>query len=85
MSEHNTRTLPPVLPAPQDLDDFIFHWESNIPPVSDVKGSTHARFPSGKPYDSACLPDRIEENGERCCIRSLFFYPYRPLAAYETC
>ena len=33
MSEHNTRTLPPVLPAPQDLDDF--HWESNIPPVSD--------------------------------------------------
>ena len=35
MSEHKTRTLPPVLPAPQDLDDFIFHWESNIPPVSD--------------------------------------------------
>ena len=35
MSEHNTRTLRPVLPAPQDLDDFILHWESNIPPVSD--------------------------------------------------
>ena len=27
MSESNTRTLPPVSPAPQDLDDFIFHWE----------------------------------------------------------
>lgn len=35
MSEHDTHTLPPVPPAPQDLDDFIFRWESEVPPVSD--------------------------------------------------
>lgn len=35
MSESNTRTLPPVSPAPQDLDDFIFHWERDLPTTSE--------------------------------------------------
>lgn len=35
MSESNTRTLPPVSPAPQDLDDFIFRWEGDLPTTSE--------------------------------------------------
>ena len=35
MAEHDTRSLPPVPPAPQDLDDVIFRWDSDVPPVSD--------------------------------------------------
>ncbi len=34
MAEPNPRTLPPP-PPPRDLDDFIFRWESDVPPVSD--------------------------------------------------
>ncbi len=34
MAESNPRTLP-APPPPQDLDDFIFRWESDVPPVSD--------------------------------------------------
>ena len=26
---------PPAPPVPKDLDDFIFRWESEVPPVSD--------------------------------------------------
>lgn len=30
------QTNPPVpSPAPQDLDEFIFHWDSDLPTVSD--------------------------------------------------
>lgn len=35
MSDSNSRTLPPTPPIPQDLDDFIFRWESDVPPVSN--------------------------------------------------
>lgn len=35
MAKQDSRTLPPVPPAPQDLDDFIFHWDADVPPVSD--------------------------------------------------
>ena len=34
MAESDPRTLPPP-PPPQDLDDFIFRWEADVPPVSD--------------------------------------------------
>ena len=43
MSESNTRTLPPVSPAPQDLDDFIFHWE----------GISHHQRTLGRPLSGA--------------------------------
>ena len=32
MSDSNTRAPPP--PAPQDLDEFIFHWEGELPTTS---------------------------------------------------
>ena len=35
MAEKETRPLPPIPPAPQDLDEFIFRWESDSPSVSD--------------------------------------------------
>ncbi len=35
MAKQDSRTLPPVPPAPQDLDDFIFRWDADVPPVSD--------------------------------------------------
>ncbi len=38
MYDHNnSRNLPPIPmpPTPQDLDDFIFRWESDLPTVSD--------------------------------------------------
>ena len=37
MAEPNTSTLPPVpVPfEPQDLDDLIFRWETDLPIVSN--------------------------------------------------
>lgn len=37
MAESNTHRLPPPppVPEPQDLDDMIFRWESDVPTVSD--------------------------------------------------
>jgi len=39
MAEHSEEHLsspPPVpVPVPQDLDDIIFRWESDVPTVSD--------------------------------------------------
>mgnify|MGYP004720322557 CR=1 FL=1 len=36
MAENDARRLPPPpVPEPQDLDDMIFRWESDVPTVSD--------------------------------------------------
>ncbi len=35
MAETAPRQLPPPPPEPQDLDDMIFRWESDVPTVSD--------------------------------------------------
>lgn len=35
MAENDTGRLPPPTPEPQDLDDMIFRWESDVPTVSD--------------------------------------------------
>lgn len=35
MAEPASRPLPPPPPEPQDLDDMIFRWESDVPTVSD--------------------------------------------------
>lgn len=35
MAETASRPLPPPPPEPQDLDDMIFRWESDVPTVSD--------------------------------------------------
>ena len=29
------QTPPPQVPDPQDLDEFIFHWDADLPTVSD--------------------------------------------------
>lgn len=29
------QTTPAPVPAPQDLDEFIFRWDSDLPTVSD--------------------------------------------------
>lgn len=35
MAETASRPLPPPPPEPQDLDDMIFRWESDVPTVSN--------------------------------------------------
>ena len=35
MADNNSHTLPQTPPIPQDLDDFIFRWESEVPSVSN--------------------------------------------------